>query len=49
VIVEDMPHSLPWYPRHHRTTLGLIERYLGQTCGLATKSADSRQANASAE
>lgn len=35
VIIEDMPHSLPWYPRHHRTTLGLIDRFLSQTCGLA--------------
>jgi pimeloyl-ACP methyl ester carboxylesterase len=34
VIIEDMPHSLPWYPRHHRETLALIERYLGQSCGL---------------
>lgn len=34
VIVEDMPHSLPWYPRHHRTTLGLIERFLSNDCGM---------------
>lgn len=34
VIIEDMPHSLPWYPRHHRETLGLIERFLGTDCGL---------------
>lgn len=34
VIIDDMPHSLPWYPRHHRQTLGLIERFLAQDCGL---------------
>ncbi len=34
VIIEDMPHSLPWYPRHHRNTLDLIENFLSQTCGL---------------
>ena len=34
VIIRDMPHSLPWYPRHHRETLGLIERFLARDCGL---------------
>ena len=34
VIIRDMPHSLPWYPRHHRETLGLIERFLAGDCGL---------------
>jgi pimeloyl-ACP methyl ester carboxylesterase len=38
VIIDDMPHSLPWYPRHHRETLALIERYLGQSCGLQARS-----------
>ncbi|MGY6555340.1 MAG: alpha/beta hydrolase family protein [Wenzhouxiangella sp.] len=33
VIISDMPHSLPWYPRHHRETLGLIERFLANSCG----------------
>jgi dienelactone hydrolase len=33
-IIDDMPHSLPWYPRHHIETLGLIERFLAQDCGL---------------
>ncbi len=34
VMIDDMPHSLPWYPRHHRETLGLIERFLANDCGL---------------
>ncbi|NDY95570.1 alpha/beta hydrolase family protein [Wenzhouxiangella limi] len=38
VIIEDMPHSLPWYPRHHRETLSLIERYLASDCGLKNAS-----------
>lgn len=33
LVVEDMPHSLPWYPRHHRETLTAIARYLEQDCG----------------
>jgi len=49
VIVEDMPHSLPWYPRHHRTTLGLIDRYLGQTCGLAQSRANNDAKGTSAQ
>lgn len=32
-IIPDMPHSLPWFYRHHETTLGLIERYLADNCG----------------
>jgi fermentation-respiration switch protein FrsA (DUF1100 family) len=32
-LVPDMPHSLPWYPRHHERTLGLIEQFLRQDCG----------------
>ena len=32
-LIPDMPHSLPWYPRHHRTTLGLIEDFLAKDCG----------------
>ena len=32
-IIPDMPHSLPWYYRHHETTLGLIERFLADDCG----------------
>jgi pimeloyl-ACP methyl ester carboxylesterase len=32
-VIKDMPHSLPWYPEHHRETLGLIEDYLQNRCG----------------
>lgn len=32
-LVPDMPHSLPWYYRHHKTTLGLIESFLAKDCG----------------
>lgn len=32
-LIPDMPHSMPWYYRHHQITLGLIERYLGKDCG----------------
>ena len=33
LVLEDMPHSLPWYPRHHRDTLAAIERFLAEDCG----------------
>lgn len=32
-LIPDMPHSMPWYYRHHKTTLGLIENFLGKDCG----------------
>lgn len=32
-IIPDMPHSMPWYPRHIEITLGLIENYLRTDCG----------------
>ncbi|WP_411832423.1 alpha/beta hydrolase family protein [Pseudoxanthomonas mexicana] len=31
--IPDMPHSLPWYYRHHQKTLGLIEQFLTKDCG----------------
>lgn len=31
-LIPDMPHSLPWYPRHQRQTLALIETFLRQDC-----------------
>ena len=35
LVVEDMPHSLPWYPDHHRVTLAAIERFLASDkCGM---------------
>lgn len=32
-LIADMPHSMPWYPRHQTQTLGLIEDYLANQCG----------------
>jgi len=32
-LVSDMPHSMPWYPRHQTQTLGLIEEFLANECG----------------
>jgi dienelactone hydrolase len=32
--IPDMPHSLPWYPEHHRQTLSAIEKFLADDCGL---------------
>lgn len=32
-LIADMPHSMPWYPRQQRQTLGLIENYLKNDCG----------------
>ena len=33
VLVDDMPHQMPWYYRHHVETLKLIEGYLNNDCG----------------
>lgn len=35
-LIPDMPHSMPWYPRHQQVTLGLIEKFLKTEC--STKS-----------
>jgi dienelactone hydrolase len=32
-LIPDMPHSMPWYPRHQEKTLGLIEEFLRKDCG----------------
>lgn len=32
-IIADMPHSMPWYPRHVQVSLGLIEHFLKDQCG----------------
>lgn len=32
-LIPDMPHSMPWYPRHQEATLGLIEDFLANDCG----------------
>ncbi len=34
VVVKDMPHSMPWWPTHHRESLNAIEDFLSTTCGL---------------
>ncbi|MFN7644372.1 MAG: alpha/beta hydrolase family protein [Burkholderiales bacterium] len=31
-LIADMPHSLPWYPRHQQQTLKLIEDFLAGPC-----------------
>ncbi|WP_417467393.1 alpha/beta hydrolase family protein [Maricaulis sp.] len=33
LVIEDQPHSLPWYPRQQRESLTTIERYLAEDCG----------------
>ena len=35
-IIEDMPHSLPWYYEHHEQTLNLIEDFLENECGFGS-------------
>ena len=32
--IPNMPHSLPWYPEHHRETLAAIEDFLANDCGM---------------
>lgn len=32
-LIPDMPHSMPWYPRHQTQTLALIEEFLAKECG----------------
>ena len=31
-LIPDMPHSMPWYPRHQQVTLDLIEKFLKTEC-----------------
>ncbi|WP_300998423.1 prolyl oligopeptidase family serine peptidase [Hyphomonas sp.] len=33
VQIADMPHSLPWWPDHHRKSLSAIESFLKNDCG----------------
>ncbi len=33
VVIPDMPHSLPWWPEHHRESLTAIEDFLEDDCG----------------
>ena len=35
VLVDDMPHQLPWYYDHHMQTLKLIEGFMSAECGLS--------------
>jgi dienelactone hydrolase len=32
-LIPDMPHSMPWYPRHMSQTLRLMEDFLKNKCG----------------
>lgn len=32
-LIPDMPHSMPWYPRHYEATLPLMESFLRNECG----------------
>lgn len=32
-LIADQQHSMPWYPRQQRETLGLIESFLKKDCG----------------
>lgn len=33
LVIDDQPHSLPWYPRQQRESLTTIERFLSEACG----------------
>lgn len=32
-MIPDMPHSMPWYPRHSQRMLELMDEYLSKECG----------------
>ncbi len=32
-LIPNMPHSMPWYPSHYRTTLPLMADFLAKDCG----------------
>jgi len=34
VLIEDMPHQMPWYYTHHEQTLNLIQDFLEKECGM---------------
>lgn len=34
VVIDDMPHSLPWWPEQHRESLREIESFLANDCGM---------------
>jgi dienelactone hydrolase len=31
-LIPDMPHSMPWYPRHARQSLTLMDQFLAEKC-----------------
>lgn len=33
-LIPDMPHSLPWYYRHHEVMFGYMESFLKNQCGV---------------
>jgi dipeptidyl aminopeptidase/acylaminoacyl peptidase len=35
-LIPDMPHSLPWYPRHYESMFGLMEDFLRKECGITS-------------
>ena len=41
-LIPDQPHSFPWYPRHQAKGLKLIEDFLSNECGMATKGSMDR-------
>ena len=34
VLIPDMPHSLPWYPRHFTEMFGVMEDFIEKECGI---------------
>jgi pimeloyl-ACP methyl ester carboxylesterase len=34
VLIPDMPHSLPWYPRHFTEMFGVMEDFIEKECGV---------------
>ena len=34
VLIPDMPHSLPWYPRHFNEMFGVMEDFIEKECGI---------------
>jgi dienelactone hydrolase len=38
-LIADQPHSFPWYPRHMRTQLQLIEEFIAGSCKMGAEKA----------
>lgn len=45
-LIEDQPHSFPWYPRHSRRGMELIEGFLMNECGMKPGMPQTATANA---